>query len=338
MPEKTTPQPERGLDAFADRFTSLLYEDIERLYELELDMMKEDIAQGWRCFYAGEIWREKHLPPPLINDAGKAVNLENLRRIVRHGQHISWVKPDPRGYRNYLDVGDPDLGGDGGGEWGPWDLVANEVATRLLQDEHRFMPCEIDRDREQWYAEAAASGTLTPPRLIVELDLEPPVRTEAVPLHADIPYWCAMYPTTHRAVMDTEHFHAYTKPGYVVGLMAQLAPDFPYDAKRGTSKSLFFPRADERDVQWAVWIDKTDGSPEYRYPPQLALILRWDKKVRKEYILYVHHGLKMFVGSVSTPRDIEIQLRFHLARIRKHIAFLDPFVDAALSLQPLQEN
>lgn len=120
--------------------------------------------------------------------------------------------------------------------------------------------------------------------------------------------------------------------------MAQLVPDLPYDAKRGTSKSLFFPRADERDVQWAVWIDKTDGSPTYRYPPQLALIRRSGKKVRPQDILYVHHGLKMFVDPVRNPRDIEIHLRFHLSRIRKQIAFLDPFVDAALSLQPLQEN
>lgn len=35
---------------------------------------------------------------------------------------------------------------------------------------------------------------------------------------------------------------------------------------------------------------------------------------------------------VRNPRDIEIHLRFHLARIRKQIAFFDPFVDAALSL------
>lgn len=334
MPEKTTSQPGRDRQEFVSRFTCLLANDVERLYELELDMMKNDIANGWRCFYAQEVWLEKHLPPPLINDAGKAVNLEKLRRIVRDGRYATRVKPDPQGYRNYLDIGTLDLGGDGDsvGEWGPWDLVANEVATKLLHDEHRFMLREIDRDREQWSSEPAASGTLTPPLLYIELDLEPPVRNASVPLHADYTYWDAVYPTTHRAILDTEHFHSRTKPDYVVGLMAQLAPDFPYDAKRGSSKSLFFPRADERDVQWAVWIDKTDGSTTYRYPPQLALIRRADKKVRAEDILYVHHGLKMFVDPVSNPRDIEIQLRFHLPRIRKQIAFLDPFVDAALAL------
>jgi len=87
------------------------------------------------------------------------------------------------------------------GEWCPRQRVANAVATKLLHDEHRFMPHEIARDREQWHAEVPA-----------------------------------------------------------------------YDAKRCSSKSLFVARADEREVRWAVWIDKPGGSPTYRYPPQLVLI------------------------------------------------------------------
>ena len=313
------------------RFRSLVCDAAERLYELELDMMKDDIAEGWRCFYAQEVWLEKHLPPPLINDAGRGANIEALRRIVQGDVHAHSRASEKQDYRNFLRIGTPDIYLEPGSEGGSHasDQVANSVITRLLETEHRNMRFEVRRDANQWYAEAANVGTLTPPLIYCVEEHTPPVRNEDRPLACDAQYWFRVYPSSEPA-MDTQYYHALVKPGYVVDLMAQLGPDFPYDAKRGSSKSLFFLRPDERAVQWAVWIDKTDGSTVYRYPPQLILIRKSDGKVRPDDILYTYEGLKRFAASVFNPRDIEIQLRFHLPRIRRLITFLDPFVDAAL--------
>ena len=323
--------PKTGMTEFNIEFRSLVLDAVERLYELELGMMKDDIANGWRCFYAQEVWLEKHLPPPLIDDAGKAANIESLRRIVQGGIYAPLPFPEKQNYRNYLGIGTPDIYLEPGSERKSHarDQVANSVITRLLETEHRNMRFEVRRDAHRWYAEAANVGTLTPPLIYFEEEHATPVRDEDEPLACDTQYWFRVYPSSEPA-MDTQYYHALVKPGYVVDLMAQLAPDFPYDAKRGSSKSLFFVRPDERAVQWAVWIDKTDGSTEYRYPPQLVLIRKSDGKIRPDDILYTHHGLKRFAATVFNPRDIEIQLRFHLPRIRRLITFLDPFVDAAL--------
>ena len=331
MPKKNSVTPMLDLDECERQLRRLLCEQVERLYELELDMMRSDIAAGWRCFYAEEIWLEKHLPAPLINDAGKAANLENLRRIVLEGKYAKRVEPEPEGYRNYLAIGQPDIYAGEYAEGRPLDLVANAVITRLLETEHRNMRFEVKRDREQWYAEASEAGTLTPPLIYTEPEPNPPVRNDQFPLARDSQYWYAMYPSQN-PVFDAQHYHAQVKPDYVVRLMEQVAPDYAYDAERGTSKSLFFVGTDERALQWAVLLEKTSGSTNYRYPPQLLLICRSKKKVRPEDVIYVHNELRQPPhASTLNPRDIEMQLKFHMSRIRKQIAFLDPFVNAALA-------
>jgi hypothetical protein len=35
-------------------------------------LMAQEIAEGWSAFYARELWLRDHLPPPLINEAGRA--------------------------------------------------------------------------------------------------------------------------------------------------------------------------------------------------------------------------------------------------------------------------
>jgi hypothetical protein len=52
---------------FVARLRRLLEASAASLFDAWLTLMEQDIAEGWRAFYARELWLRDHLPPPLIN-------------------------------------------------------------------------------------------------------------------------------------------------------------------------------------------------------------------------------------------------------------------------------
>jgi hypothetical protein len=90
-------------------------------------------------------------------------------------------------------------------------------------------------------------------------------------------------------------------PEWTLELMRHFAADFPYAAEMSTAKRLIFVQQGESALAWALMVDKTSGSPDFRYLPQRILIQR---------------GHKM-----------EIELLFHIPRSRKLIEIYQPYLE-----------
>jgi hypothetical protein len=100
--------------------------------------------------------------------------------------------------------------------------------------------------------------------------------------------------------------------------MRYLASDFPYAAEMSTTKRLVFVQQGGGQLAWALMIDKTGGSTDFRYPPQLILIRRQHKrKLRDEHIIFQNVIGKQFPSFAKGPQGLETELLFHLPRCRK---------------------
>ncbi|GGX86200.1 hypothetical protein GJV26_28445 [Massilia dura] len=104
--------------------------------------------------------------------------------------------------------------------------------------------------------------------------------------------------------------------------MAELAPNFPHSPGRSSARRLIFVQPGSNATAWALMIDKTDGSRDYRYPLQLILIDRGNnKELKGEHILFTDVLAKPFVSYGSGVCRMETKLLFHLPRSRKLIDF-----------------
>lgn len=68
----------RDIGVVGQRLRALLEEQAVSLFDHMLALIEQDLAQGWRVFYAREVW----LPPPLINDLGRQYMVERLREAI----------------------------------------------------------------------------------------------------------------------------------------------------------------------------------------------------------------------------------------------------------------
>jgi hypothetical protein len=331
-----------GKEIFGTALRGVLADQVELLFEQMLAMMEQDIADGWRAFYAREIWFKEHLPQPLINDTGRRYMTERMREAI-------WAGPGPGGqeyrsafleqflshperrdeYRNFLEVGT--LDSEGMGATTPLDRTANAVATRLLESGEEHWWYQTQANMDNWYMEATARATLTPPLLARQLEPQTPVRNPDVALANDGNYWRAVHPSGWRLIMDAADYPALSKPECNLDLMSKLAPDFPYAAALSTAKRLIFVQQGEHPWAWALMIDKTDRCPEYRYPPQLILIDRHHKKkLKDEDIVFKNVIGKPFISLAKGPRCMETELLFHLPRSRRLIDFYAPFLEKTM--------
>nr|WP_229223604.1 hypothetical protein [Duganella sp. sic0402] len=331
-----------AIEKFSSALRTLMAHNAQHLLERMLVLMEQDIEDGWRAFYAREIWLRKELPVPWLNELGTEYMVERLREAIWRpaGQLQSeYESPLVRrlyddaavraGYRNFLDVGTLKVE-----EFiGPsvaLDVVADEVATRLLEQEHRHMRHEYLRDAGNWYIEASARCSLTEPLLGLPKDDSAPVRNPAIPLEKDGGYWHAVYPLEWRIVRDVMDYPVASKPQYHLELMAQLAPDFPYSTALSKQSRLVFVQDGEGELAWALMIDKTSGSPDFRYPPQLILIERGcRRKLQDKDILFSNVIGTAFYSNLKAPRCVETELRFHLPRCRRLIDVYQPYVEQA---------
>jgi hypothetical protein len=330
------------MEGFSRRLRNLLSDEAEHLLDYTIQLMDQEIAEGWRAFYAPEIWFRQELPPPLLNDLGRQYMTEQLREAIwtkvgqGSGEYASvflrqfFDQPALReGYRNFLNVGSLDIVGFGGI---PFDKTADAVVTRKLAEENRHMWYETRANADNWYVESGARATLTPPWIGLPHEEKSPMRNPAVQLAQDGNYWRAVYPVAWRIVMNADDYPALTKPQCNLDLMSKIAPDFPYAAALSTAKRLIFVQEGEGDLAWALMIDKTDGSSEYRYPPQLILIdRRHSKKLKDEHIIFLNVIGKYFPSFARGPRGLETELLFHIPRSRRLINFYTPFVASAMA-------
>ena len=328
---------------FREHLRPRLSEEAERLLDFRLELMEQEIAEGWQVFYAHEVLFKQYLPPPLINDMGRRYETERLREAIwrEPGQSDSayrsafleqfFAHPEWRSqYRNYLTTGELDVGGVSGGG-NALDLTANAVMNRRLETDNEHWWFEMRANADNWYIEALSRGSLTPPPLLRAMDEEPLAHSPDMEMEKDGAYWRARYPTKFSLVMDVADYPAFRQPEWNVELMSKLAPDFPYAAGISSTKRLLFVQQGDGPLAWALMIEKTDGSSEYRYPPQLILIDRAQKKkLKDDDIIFKNVIQPWFYGNLNGPRCMEVELLFHVPRSLRLLEFYQPFVTQAL--------
>lgn len=329
-------------DVLVGKLRQVLTEEVEHLLDFKLQLMEREIAEGWRAFYARELYFKQHLPPPLINDLGRLYETESLREEIERApgqgesgysstflkQLYSDTELQDR-YRNFLWTGW--LFGDGVPEIYPLDRTANAVVMRLMETGHEHWSFKCRADLQDWYVEATARATLTPPLLVWPKEDETPARTTSLPLLLDGNYWRAVYPSKYRIATDPAAYEATTKPHWNLQLMSNLAPDFPYDARISSARRLVFVQQGDSPLAWALMIEKPSGAPDFRYPPKLLLIDRQQKKKLSDGDIIFENVINhWFYSSLKSPRHMETELLFHLPRSRRLIDFYQPFVDEAM--------
>ena len=329
-------------EKFLHDLRAMVSDAADEVLTFSLSLIERDIAESWRCFHADIVWAKEKLPPPLINELGRQYECEQLRTALyqRPGevrtQYSSPFLDDffndatcREGFRDLLSLGVYALPESTVG----YDPVARQVLDAIPESADDHPRYDIGLKRHEWKIEASHKGTLTPPLMGIVSAPPVPVRNPAVPLARDYLYWQAFYHRTFVPVADPALMHVGRKPDCILGLMGQLAPDFPYAAELSTTKRLVFAGAAAAPVRWALIIEKASGSPDYRVAPRLVLIAAALKKKLKDKDILFTNPVGDFYGDNSSPRAVEIELLFHLPRARRLIAFYTPYVDAALALQ-----
>lgn len=325
---------------FGRALAATLSQSVDVLLATRQAWMEEDIRNGWRCFYALEIWLAEHLPAPLMNDNGRQYEIEKLRRRVMQAGEDPRFIPVPvaliEDYRNYLDTGplgihEPE------GHPGPRDLVADRVTRELLQDEDRHFWFEVSRNRQRWSEEIDDRASHTPPRTPVQPDYDKEPARNPMLLHArDVRYWKAKYKLARR-IVDWDV--ALKAKQLVVELMGHLAPEFRFREGINSKESLVFAREGNEACNWAILFDWIGWNIQGQldFTPRLVLL---DARA-----LAHPDGVKTKIGSkdilffdpfdsrlldVYDPIDVELNLRFVLQRFTRAIPFYQQFVSVAL--------
>jgi len=310
------------------------------LCEHVVSQMERDVSDGWRFYYAHPLWARDNTPPPHLNDLGRrylTALLWSQLHVEPGGYNYTvvdpfledfWTNKDKHhGYRNLFELGTLDL--EYGGTVAPDDIV-NQTANRLLQEENRHVWYEIPYNRHCWYLEAVLSkGTLTPAPKCWEHDVVVPVRDPNEPLAQDHQYWSAVYQRRTQIIADVIAYrHVQTKPETTLELMRQLAPDFPFAPQLSSRSRLVFVQEGASPLAWAAIIEKVDKAQEYTYPPKLLLIPRnLQKKLQYQHGLFKHVDIVDGRWTPLWPREVEINILFHLSRLRSWIGFYAPIVE-----------
>jgi hypothetical protein len=314
-----------------DEVSGLVAASADKLAAFQEELMDSEIAEGWRCFYARQLWLREALPEPLINEAGRRYMVEAYRQRILLAVEPDYAAHDfsflerfeadaalRAGYRNYLETGVLDIENPMG-SGGALDTVANDTVNSLAAGLQRHMAKEVQANAARWLKEASERATLTPPSMLSQMELGPAVRDASVPPAEDTAYWRALYWDSEVVVADPQ---VVLNPDWTLRLMAALAPDFPYNAALSTAKRLVFAAPGDTALRWAVMIEKPDGAPDFRYPPSLLLVPgAQTKKLKDSDIVFKDVPLTWLYAIVYDARSIELQLRYFLERCRRLAGF-----------------
>ncbi len=312
---------------FRDRLLQLLSENAEALWDKKLALLDQESAEGWECFHTQPLWIRANVPPPLINEMGRRYGVEKLKCALAmdHDTEFPYshrVSPSRyestfirelfdqampwKNYRNFLEPGD--FATPGGSSC--FDPVVGEVSA-MLRAQGRDAFHEISRDREIGWQAALQQGRHTAEQLLIEREPSDPFARYGIP-------------------QRVREFSALQSPEWTIWLMHQLAPEFRHASALSPKKSLLFLKPVDDDLAWAVAIDRGGQGNLLRFPPALSLVWRKDPTGRRRPPAIFLDVLADFEGlSTSWPREIEMQLTYHLQRFRRLTEFYQPFVDLA---------
>lgn len=314
--------------------------DLPALCEHVVSQMERDVLDGWRCYYTRPLWVRDNTPPPHLNELGQRYLTGFLWSQLHMEPGASqysqihpfledfWTSKDKHtGYRNLFEPGTLDL------EYGGsvvLDDVVNQTANRLLHEENRHVGYEIPYNRHTWYRETVlAKGTLTPAPKCWEHDAAVPLRDPGTPPADDHRYWNAVYQLRTQIIADVIAYrHVQIKPETTLELMQQLASDFPFAPHLSSRSRLVFVQQGPSPLAWAVIIEKVEKAQEYTYPPKLLLIQRdLRKKLQYQHALFTHVDIVGGCWTPLWPREVEINILFHMSRLRSVIDFYTPIVE-----------
>jgi hypothetical protein len=335
---------------FQSAFLDILAKNVAALLDARLDLMERELEYGWRCYHPREVWFKENLPPPPLNEPGKRYMREKLLvEIYRDPQSAHFNHPGElessytseflqefstsararAGYRNFLDVGVLDAEANEYCPPAPFDLVANEVTSDLLKANRHHLREIADIHYIGRYA-VRQWATRTPPYHVYGQDKFTGVRNEELPLAQDRGYWDGVYARDWGFLGEAVGL---LDASWILKLMAELAPEFPYCAALSTRARMVFMREGGAPVAWAMIVEKIAGFPEFNFPPPLVLCPRGLARKYKHGDTLFNNPLRVDVNMMSdrAPRDVELHLLYLLPRYRRLIEFYEPFVLQALA-------
>lgn len=303
----------------------------EPLFDLQRHLMAQEVDQGWGAFHAGPLWFQRNLPPPHLNDAGRAFAIEMLRQALGGGAYLSeWLlhpRPVPD-YRSHLMPGALEISSAPIAQGMPRDEVANAVTLELARRGGRHATVEIARDRELAWRAKLNGGRLTPEPMFSDCsdEMPVPVRAAGVPIERDSEYWRAVYALPRVRVAE---FSGVEDPHWIVELMRVLGPDFPLDPVRSNAQLLCFVQAGDREVAWAVQFRRTSIYFDSRI--WLVCAPRRAKRFTRTNTVEIPFELLVSERVLDTSaRGIECALMYWLPRFRAFVSALDPLAVSAM--------
>lgn len=321
---------------FRRRFQHILRARVKELLDFKIQLAEVEMAEGWHCFYAREVWLKDNLPPPLINDIGRKFALEFLleqlscqfdevgdRYFSDFRRELFETKGANTSYRNYLDVGEVSFN---------WvlldgeilDKTAYEVFRNSVKNFHRHPFFEIQRNAERWKLEVQEWASLTSPFMLSGNERQPLIRDESLPLLMDIEYWKRYYDDGFivGSVLQND------RSDPIIKMMVELARDFPLSKSMCSKNRLVFSGYRTRDFTWCIVFERVGGY--FLFPPTLLLVeasneVSWSNNIIFRDVLRQHIG-----ANLKSGRGDEIFLLYVLPRYRRLINFYQSFINDAL--------
>ena len=324
-----------NLQKFKVELRNILFCNAEALFDFRLELMRLEIAEGWAYCYAFSLWLAETLPPPLINALGRTYECEQIKTSLYHGQNAVGMvdrynstfldeffssENSRKGFRNFLGVGG--LGETiANGKQTLWDLTANEAIKKLYLEENRDYWIEARDNREEWEF-AQSVRCLRTPFFFCRKKIY------------DGTYGLMEYAPGLIVGGRVSDMEVDRKPDWHLKLMSEMTSDFVYSLELSTRTRLVFTDTKTSEVAWAIIIQKTDGSPDFRLPPFLVLIERQHgKKLKDEHIVYRNVIPCPIPYSGRGPRGIELLLIYYLKHVERIVEFYTPFILEAESVQ-----
>lgn len=326
------------LQNFRGNFIRLLADSAESLFKARESWMEAEIHNGWRCFFAQELWMKENLPAPHINEAGIRYEIFKIKhRLIsglrEHGKRLDLVD-HIEDYRNYLDPGATDFC-EVNAKPGPKDSVANSILLNLLATENRHFWFEILKLQQEWRSEISfkaevASGESA--NLVV--GFSKPVRDERILLGRDSAYWSAVYGLVQ---LSPAWDIATGADNFVRSIMKDVTNEFIHLPSINHRTDLVFAKLDPRPVNWVIIFDRIGYAEQGQidFLPKLALVhssclSSQNKKhtsiVLKEKDIVFIDPIRLNILPIYDAIHLELHLRYIVERFGRAIDFYDQFV------------
>jgi len=330
------------LQDFRGNFIRLLVDSAESMFKARESWMEEEIHNGWRCFFAQELWMKENLPAPHINEAGISYEIFKIKRRLLSNVKGNGNSFDFAGnvddYRNYLDPGAIDFC-EVDMKRGPSDNVANSTLINLLASENRHFWFEILKLQQEWRNEIsfkAEFGFGEPANMLDGFSNS--MRDERILLGRDSAYWSAVYGL---AQFSPAWDIAIGADNFLRSIMQNITSDFIYLPLINHRTQLVFAKLDARPLNWVIIFDRIGYAEQGQvdYLPKLALVnsnclSSKNKKnssitLKEKDILFID-PMRLNILPIYDATHLELHLRYILERYGRAIYLYDQFIGSVL--------